>query len=46
MSMGKGMGNGHPVSAVVTSKEAAERHGSIAPSIFPSVRQVVVAVIL
>ena len=37
VTMGKGIGNGHPISAVVTSQKTAEMHDSIAPSIYPSV---------
>ena len=39
VTMAKGIGNGHPISAIVTSQKTAELHDSIAPSIFPSVRK-------
>ena len=38
VSMAKSIGNGHPISAIVTSQKITEEHNSIAPSIYPSVR--------
>ena len=37
VTMAKGIGNGHPISAIVTSQKITEKHNSIAPSIYPSV---------
>ena len=38
VTIGKPMGNGHPVSALITSPRIADTHDAVSPSYFSTVR--------